>query len=165
MPTHNTHNGGGCWIAYNKYTPWATAVRNLTFSGTCPKVNTCAIELTLHYEAKSTIIACCLTQSLEDHSHACKTLSRLTNTLTHHTNILGGDFQGNWTSPNVKDDNIRKLLYRRWTRLTTPTFLPHQSRTRPHALTISPYGTHKTSHPNSNPPTRSLRRSSTTAGS
>jgi len=63
----------------------------------------------------------------------CKALSRLINTLPHHAIILGGDLQGNWTGPNAKDDNIRKLPYHRWEEPSTPMFVPHQSLTRPHA--------------------------------
>ena len=43
LPTHSTHSGGGCWIAYNKHAPWASTVRNLTLPGTCPMATTCAI--------------------------------------------------------------------------------------------------------------------------
>ena len=124
LPTHTTHNGGGCWIVYNKHVPWATTVRSLTLPGTCPKTTTCAIELTLHYGAKAAIVACYLPQTEEAHSQTCKPLSRLTNTLPHHTIILGGDFQGKWTGPNAKDDDIRMLPYGRWEGPTTPTFLP-----------------------------------------
>ena len=95
LPTHTTHNGGGCWIAYNKQAPWATTVRNLTLPGSCPKATTCAIEFTMHSGAKATIVACYLPQNEEAHSQTCKTLARLTTTLPHHTIIIGGDFQGN----------------------------------------------------------------------
>ena len=88
LPIHTTHNGGGCWISYNKQTPWVTTVRNLTLPGTCPKVTTCAIELTLHTMTNAVIIVCYLPQTLEDHPQTCKALSRLTNTLPHHTIIL-----------------------------------------------------------------------------
>ena len=54
----------------------------------------------------------------------CKALANLTTTLSHHTIILGGDFQGNWTSLTTKDTNIRRLPYARWEGPTTPTFLP-----------------------------------------
>jgi len=29
LPDHLTHPGGGCWIAYKKYTTWAAQVRTL----------------------------------------------------------------------------------------------------------------------------------------
>ena len=92
LPTHTTHSGGECWIAYNKHVPWATTVRNLTLPGTCPKATTCAIELILHSGIKATIVACYLPQTEEAHSQTCKALSHLTYTLPNYTIILEGDF-------------------------------------------------------------------------
>ncbi len=92
LPTHTTHNGGDCWIAYEKQAPCAATIRNLHLPESCPKATTRDTELILHSGDTATIIACYLPQVMDDNSRTCKALSRLTHTLPHHFLILGGDF-------------------------------------------------------------------------
>jgi len=124
LPVQCRHSGGGCWIAFKKSAPWASSIRSLPLLGSCPKTTTCAIELTLHSGAKAAIIACYLAQDAEAHTRTCIALSALPSELPHHVLILGGDFHGNWSGLNTKDDNISNLPFRRWEGPMTPTFTP-----------------------------------------
>jgi len=127
LPDHLTHSGGGCWIAYRKYTIWATHVRPLRLPTDCPFATTCAVIITLHPGAKAAIIARRLLQPVDEHERACQTLARLPRTLPHHLLILGGDLQGGWTSSMPKDAHVQSLPFLRWVGVETPTFTPpHQ---------------------------------------
>ena len=57
LPTHLTHSGGGCWIAYRKYTSRAAHVCPLRLPNDCPQAITCVVEVTLHSGEKATIVA------------------------------------------------------------------------------------------------------------
>ncbi len=94
LPNHLTHPGGGCWIAYRKYTAWAAHVRPLRLPTYCPPATTCATEINLQSGEKAAIIANYLPQSVEEHDLACKALARLPVILPHHLLILRGDLQG-----------------------------------------------------------------------
>jgi hypothetical protein len=71
LPDRLAHPGGGCWIAYIKYTNWATQVRPLRIPTDFPPATTCAVEITLRSGDKAAIIASYLPQSAEEHERAC----------------------------------------------------------------------------------------------
>ena len=62
LTDHLTHSGGGCWIAYRKYTSWVTHVRPLRLPTDCPLATTCAVEVILHSAAKAIMITSYLRQ-------------------------------------------------------------------------------------------------------
>jgi hypothetical protein len=110
---HTTHNGEGCWVAYNKHTPWTATIRPLPLPGNCPRATPCTVELALTSGAKSAITACYPPQDEDSHAQTCMALTLLTPNLPHHIQILGGDLQGNRLDPNAKDANVRKLSHTR----------------------------------------------------
>ncbi len=66
LPTHLTQSGGSCWIAYRKYTSWAThVVRLLRLPNDCPQASTCVVEVTLLPGEKVAVIACYLPQPMD----------------------------------------------------------------------------------------------------
>ena len=126
LPTHTTHNGGGCWLAYNKHTPFAATIRPLLLPGNCLQSTTCAVELTLASGPKSSIIASYLPQGEDSHAQTWAAITELTHNLPHHIQILGVELQGNWTGSDTKDANIRKLPHDRWKGPAFPTFKPQR---------------------------------------
>ena len=70
-------------------------------------------------------------------------LSTLTTTYPNHLIILGGDFQGDWTSPSDKSCHLRTLPFTRFEGPQLPTFtpahLPSQGTCIDHFLIFDPH--------------------------
>ena len=85
------------------------------------------MEITLYSGGKAANFASYLPQSVEEHERACHALARLPLAMPYHLLILGGDLQGGWTRPTVKDVNVHAFPFLRWKGAEDPTFVPRSS--------------------------------------
>ena len=63
-----------------------------------PRHLACALEGILNTGNKYLLVSCYLPQDIDAHVEACIALSALPSEYPPHLIILGGDFQGDWTS-------------------------------------------------------------------
>jgi hypothetical protein len=82
------------------------------------------VKLNLLTGAKVTIIEWYLPQPVEEHTHICEALSRLSTSLPYYLLIVEEDLQEGWDGTSQKDLNIAYLAYARWAGTTTPTYTP-----------------------------------------
>jgi len=135
---------------------------------------------TRHREQMPHIVSCCLPQDHAEHAKACSALTTLPLLYPDHLLILGGDFQGDLTSPSDKSCHLRTIPYSRLQGPALPTYTPtHQPEQStcidsfcihdPHITTTQTHGTQNITHvflghygvkatirtplPRSNPPT------------
>ena len=121
-----THNGGVCMIAYNKQWTWTSSLQPVPLPQTFPRHLACAIEGTINTGNKCLLISCYLPRDNPDHAEACIALRTLPSEYPHPLIILGGGFQGDWTSKSDKSCNLRTLSYYRLQGSQLPTYTPTQ---------------------------------------
>jgi hypothetical protein len=75
---------------------------------------------------KCLFVSCYLPQDHSEHAEACSALTTLLLLYPNHLIILGGDFQGDLTSPTDKSCHLRTIPYSRLQGPTLPTYTPAQ---------------------------------------
>jgi hypothetical protein len=88
-------------IAYNKMGTWTLALQPFPLPQTFPQHLACALEGTLNTGNKRLLISCNLPQYHVCHAESCIALNTFTSKYPNHQIIIGGDFQGDWTSTST----------------------------------------------------------------
>ena len=96
-------------IVYHKSAPLTSSLLPLPLPSFLPRHTACALEGTLNTRNKCLMVTCYLPQDNADHSKACSVLTTLPLLYPDHLIILGGDFQGDLTSPSDKSCQLRTL--------------------------------------------------------
>jgi hypothetical protein len=111
-------------VAYNKSEPWASSLLPLHLPLPFHRHLSCALEGTLDAGNKCLLVSCYLPQDHAENAEACAALTTLPLQYPDHLIILGGDFQGDLTSPSDKSCHLRTLPYTRLRGPTLPAYTP-----------------------------------------